>query len=108
MPLRVIRNFTLEPSYKLWSLGSWTYKRHFTANDVDKLWQLIDSELSYDTTDASDTRVILFGPDRSIWLCIYSHRSKLHDGEFPIALTNPRLPIQQRSPGIEFDCNCRE
>jgi len=39
--------------------GTWTDNTHFAADDVDKLWKLIQAQFTQNTADGSDTRIVL-------------------------------------------------
>src|SRR5688572_6875952 len=56
---------------------------HVTLENVPELWEFIDSQLSQESTDWCDARIVLTGPHSAdVRFGIYNHGTELNHPEF--------------------------
>src|SRR5258706_6842811 len=93
----IMRYRLLELLDKIRPLRTWTNKAHLTLQNVDHLWNLIDSQFSDDCTNPSHTRIIFCRPNWPIFrLSILSHRAKFEQNKPAIILAHSLLSIKNR------------
>ena len=81
--------------------------RHFAAQNVEKLWQLVDTGLTQHTPQPGDARIILCRPSRSdVALGVVAHCAKFYTLEWSAIAAQTLLNEEHRSWGVQPNQNC--
>src|SRR5215212_5953011 len=105
MSLFVERNLLRQLGHEMRPFRTWAHKAHLAFQDVPELRNLVDSNLTYDPTDACSASVALTRPNRTRFFGVNSHRAKLHQGEWPTVLPYPVLLVKDRTARFQLDQN---
>src|ERR1051326_898246 len=105
MSLFIVGNLLGQLRYEVWPFGTGADKRHFSAQNVPKLRDLINADLPDDPSDSRHPLVALAGPDRSVLFCVNSHRAKLCQHKRLSVFTNALLLIKDRPTRFQLDEN---
>src|SRR5437870_6848805 len=108
LPLFVVGELLRQLLNKVRTLRARTDKVHVTAQDVPELWDLIDPNLTNNTTDARHALVVCLSPNRPIFLGIDAHRTKFHHRKNAPLFANAFLPVENWPARFEFDQDCRD
>jgi hypothetical protein len=96
MPLLVIGNLLGQLRHKVWPLRAWANKVHVATDDVPKLRDFVNANLSDETTDARGSIIVLTGPNWSSFLCVGPHRAKFHYSKRTAVFPDTFLFVQNR------------
>ena len=103
----VPRNLLPELFNELWTLRTRTDQAHIPSQNIEKLWQLIDTRLADKPSDRCDTRIVFDRPALLfLGLRLYLHRPELVHAERNIVQSHPLLRKDQRSRRRQFDQRC--
>src|SRR5688572_20534185 len=97
MTLFVIGNLVSQLGHKMRAFRTRSYEVHFTSQDVPKLRDLIDADLSNDPAQARNPVIVFASPHRTCFLRVHSHGTKLHESERTAVFANPLLPVENRT-----------
>src|SRR5262247_256273 len=95
MAERVVGNFFIQGLHEKWALRSGSNQAHLSLQDIDHLWNLIDSQFSDNFSHSGYSRIILRSPDRAaIRFRAFTHRAKFIYGKRFIVLPDSFLTIE--------------
>ena len=85
-------------------MGAWANHRHLTAQDVDKLGQLVEAELSDDATDARDSGIARHRQAAALLVTLFvAHAAELQHPDQPATIAIAPLHEEQRPGAFELD-----
>src|SRR5215510_6445483 len=109
MAQRVVGNSFIQGLHEKWALRSGSNQAHLSLQDIDHLWNLIDSQFPDNFPYTGYSRIVRGGPDRtSVSFRAFTHGSKFIYGKRSVVLPNSLLTIEYGTWTIEFDSYCRK
>src|SRR5262249_33631736 len=81
-----------------------TNDRHFSRQDVKKLWKLVNVSRPQNATHPRNARVMSYDLFEVAPILQSRHGTKLKHSYSPVVVAVPPLPKKDRTRRIEFDC----
>ncbi len=94
----VVRDLPGQLGNHLRPLRAWTDEGELTTKNVDDLRQLVEMRTAHDVAERRDPRILHLRPVVDFLRSTRTHRAELEDREGRTAVSDPRLPVEQRSP----------
>src|SRR5579864_2199055 len=105
VPLIKERNFFLQQLAEIWNLRTRSDQAHLSAQNVEQLWQLIQSEFPDETAQPRNARIAIFGPPRPALFRALPHGTEFQDLEGSPAQPNPLLAEKYRPSTLHQNGN---